>query len=380
VDIALVTVLAYVAIHFLRRASAHLALVGIGIVGGLYLLARLIGLTLTAWIFQGFFAAFLLLIVVIFQTDLRRAFERIAIWGLRRVPQTPPVETSAQLVSAVAKLAATRRGALIVIPGHDPLDRHLKGGIALDGRLSEPLLLSLFDPHSPGHDGAVLLDGEWLRRFALHLPLSGDSVQIGAHGTRHASALGLAECTDALCIVVSEEYGTVSVARAGKLLQLSTPAALTQVLAEFRQETLEGTSDPVPQGSPFSRLRVLSRVQVSWKIGAAALATSIGLWLVVIPGSEVGEARFEVRVAVINVPPGFEVDRIEPAEITIVATGLRRDLLFLSEDAFRVEVDADLVRYDRRTFRIGPESVLHPPALQIRSIQPDRLRLVVHKN
>src|SRR5262245_61437702 len=183
--------LAYAAIDWLRRARADLALVGIGILGIIYLLARQLGLGLTAWIFQGFFAVFLILIVVLFQADLRQGFERIALWGLRRNRSAlPAADSNAQLVSAVAKLAATRRGALIVLPGRDPVERHLQGGIGLDGRLSEPLLLSLFDPHSPGHDGAVLVDRDLVRRFAVHLPLSADRSQLGMLGTRHAAALG----------------------------------------------------------------------------------------------------------------------------------------------------------------------------------------------
>ncbi|HEU4638045.1 MAG TPA: diadenylate cyclase, partial [Candidatus Binatia bacterium] len=104
----------------------------------------------------GFFAIFLIMIVVIFQEELRQLFERIAVWSLarKRIP-TLGSSTSDVLVRTVADLAKEHVGALIVIRGNDPLERHITGGIPLDGKVSAPLLKSIFDPHSPGHDGAV---------------------------------------------------------------------------------------------------------------------------------------------------------------------------------------------------------------------------------
>jgi diadenylate cyclase len=369
IDILLVAALAYAAIEWLRRARADLALVGIGILGIVYLLARQLGLGLTAWIFQGFFAVFLILIVVIFQADLRQGFERIALWGLRRNRvATPPADATAQLASATAKLAATRRGALLVLPGRDPVERHLQGGIPLEGRLSEPLLLSLFDPHSPGHDGAVLLDRDVIRRFAVHLPLSADRAQLGLLGTRHAAALGLAERTDALCIVVSEEQGTVSVARDGRLRTLGTPAELASVLADFRAERLEPAQ---PERTPLEHLRA------NWRVASAALATSLSLWLVMITGSEVAEQRLSLPVVIKNLPAGYALERVEPPAVDAVISGLRRDLFFVPDDALRVEVDALLVQLGRRTFDISPESVVHPSGVQVKSVEPGRLKLFI---
>src|SRR5690606_23301634 len=122
------------------------------IAAGLYFAARWLGLQMTVWILQGFFAVGVLVLVVVFQEDLRRALDQLAVWGLRRKPQSAPPDAVDVLTRTVRRLAATRTGALIVIPGREPLDRHVDGGVELGGRLSEPLLLSIFDPHSPGHD------------------------------------------------------------------------------------------------------------------------------------------------------------------------------------------------------------------------------------
>src|SRR5262249_56151173 len=121
--------------------------------------------------------------------------------------------------------AAAGLGALFVLPRPEPIEGHVGGAIPLGGRISEPLLLSIFDASSPGHDGAVILRGSQLERFAVHLPLSVNRAALGAGGTRHAAALGLSERCDATCIVVSEERGTVSVARDGAIRLLARPPA-----------------------------------------------------------------------------------------------------------------------------------------------------------
>jgi len=244
-DVLAVAAMLWALIVWLRHARARLALVGLVFVGALYTLARLVGFTLTAWIFQGFFAVLVFIVVVVFQEDLRRLFEQIAVFSLRRRTTLPTVTAMDVLVRSVARMAASRTGALIVLPGRRPLDRHLEGGIELDARISEPLLLSLFDASSPGHDGAIIVRGGTVTRFAVHLPLSTNQQQIGPAGTRHAAALGLSERADCLCIVVSEERGTVSVARDGELRRLEDPQKLAAELEGYARAIAAG-----PTGGP----------------------------------------------------------------------------------------------------------------------------------
>src|SRR5262245_46451357 len=166
---------------------------------------------MTGWVFQGSFAMFVMLIVIVFRDALRQFVDPIAVWSLarKRLPALGS-HTSDILVRTLSDLAKEHGGALMVIRGNDPLEQDITGGIPLDGKLSGPLLKSIFDPHSPGHDGAVLVEQDSITRFAAHLPLSKNLTQLTNVGTRHSAALGLAELTDALCIVVSEERGTIS--------------------------------------------------------------------------------------------------------------------------------------------------------------------------
>lgn len=372
-DIGLVSALAYAVIVWMRGGRAHLALLGIGILGCVYLLADQLGLTLMAWLFQAFFAVFLIMLVVVFQRELRQAFERIAVWGLRgtRIEEGSPglVDT---LVTTVSDLAAAHRGALIVLPGRDPIERHVEGGIALGGRVSEPLLLSLFDPGSAGHDGAVVIDGDTVGRFAVHLPLSSDQQQLERKGTRHAAALGLAERTDCLCLVVSEETGRISLAREGRLRPISETSALA---AELRGFLRPGTvRSERPWATP------LHHVAGNWRELCAAVALSSVLWVLVVPGSDVAERTVSVRVSVENLPAGYELESLDPDKVSATVSGLRRDLFLLDPDQIHVVVDGFLVGLGRRTFELSPQLVRHPPELVVNEVSPAELRLSIKKS
>ena len=169
VDVLVVAALVWLALRYLRRTRAGPALLGLAMLGGVYLVANWFSLELTAALFQAFFAVLVLVMVVVFQDDLRRFFEQIGALGSRRRNREQRAPDSLDVVArAVARLAASHTGALIVIAGREPMERHLEGGIALAGRLSEPLLLSLFDTSSPGHDGAAILRGALVERFATH--------------------------------------------------------------------------------------------------------------------------------------------------------------------------------------------------------------------
>jgi uncharacterized protein (TIGR00159 family) len=360
IDVVIVAALLWAGIVWLRRTRARLAMLGIGIIGGVYLVASRLGLQLTAWILQGFVAVFVFVVVVVFQDDLRRLFEQIAVWGLRRRATALPPQDIEILARTVARMARSRTGALIVLPGLDPLDRHLEGGIELGARLSEPLLLSIFDTSSPGHDGAVLVEGDRTTQFAVHLPLSTDRGQLGQGGTRHAAGLGLSERTDALCVIVSEERGTVSIARDGLLRVLPQPEAIASELHSF----IAATS---PNQAPRARWRGFV---ARWREGLAGFALAVGIWALVIPGDGLVEVVRLVPVTVENLPPGYAVEEIDPPEVQVTLSGPRWEIYFTDPNAVRIRIDALLVQLGRRTFQIDPEQVERPEALRVLRTDP----------
>jgi uncharacterized protein (TIGR00159 family) len=368
-DVALVALLLWAAFSWLRRARSRIALAGAGIAMAVYWLARQLQLQMTVWILQGFFAALVLILVVVFQEDLRRLFEQLAAWGLRRKARPAPPDAVDALVRAVARLARERTGGLLVLPGREPLERHVEGGIALGGRLSEALLLSLCDPHSPGHDGAILVEGDRVARFAVHLPLSTDQAQLGPGGTRHAAGLGIAERTDALAVVISEERGTVSVARDGRLRLLSGPESLGPVVRRFLGDRGLEARTPPP------RLRAMAE---RWPEALLAVVASAGLWLLFVPGEAVGQFVRRVPVTVGSLPEGYALESVSPGEVEVLFEGRRRDLYLAGTQGrleVRVEPDARLIHLGRRGFRLGPHEVRHPPSLRALDVRPPEVRL-----
>ncbi|GIW39666.1 MAG: adenylate cyclase [Candidatus Binatia bacterium] len=369
-DILFVTFLLSSAIAWIRRTKAGLAATGILILGVVYLLARALGLQLTAWIFQGFFAVFVIMAVVIFQEELRQFFERLAVFGLGRESRPGASDPTDILVSCLSDFARDRIGALVVLPGKQPLARHIHGGIELHGFLSVPLLKSIFDPHSPGHDGAVIVEDGKVTLFATHLPLSHDTRQLEGVGTRHAAALGLAEKTDALCLVVSEERGQISVAHRGKLRRVAGPNELARVLAAFfaEQRPAERKTSWVRQALRQNTLEV-----------AVSFVLVVGLWYVLIPGSRTRQATFEVPVQVTNLPAEFDLAQVEPERVKVVLSGPARSFYLLDRDRLAVTVDATLAKVGRRTFRLAPENVERPASLVVEDIRPSSVRISVRR-
>jgi uncharacterized protein (TIGR00159 family) len=371
IDILFVAILLYTATAFLKQTRAAFIIRGIFILAAIYILARYLDLQLTAWIFQGFFAIFLIIIVVIFQEELRQIFERIAVWSLaRKSGRSLRSNTADILVGTVADLAKDKIGALIVIQGKDPIARHVMGGIELQGRISEPVLKSIFDPHSPGHDGAVIIENDHISLFAAHLPLSKDFQQLAHVGTRHSAALGMAELSDAFCIAVSEERGTISVARSGRLRQVENIQELSSLLQAFLQEKY-----PPPERRAIS----LSFLRENWPAKLVTLALAIGLWYVLVPGSSTIEAVYHLPVQVQNMPQEYRVEEVEPPTVTVVFSGPKRAFYFFDPSKLRVEIDASAAEAGRRIYRISEQNIRHPPNLTLQQISPQTARITVRK-
>ncbi len=373
IDIAVVALLLWGLVVWTRRA--RMALFGLAFLGIFYhLIAQQFKLQITTWIFQGFFAALVVVVVVVFQDDLRRLFEQIATLSLRRKAPRPDPSSLATLTRGLYQLAAKRRGALVVLPGREPIERHfLQHGVPLDAEISEELLDSLFDPGSAGHDGALVMQNNRIKVFGVHLPLSENGDELKGGGTRHAAALGLAERSDALCLVVSEERGTIGIAVRGRLEMLGNPTEPIKPgdLRDQIQDHLAHTGTQVKDHRV--EWRWLGRRLVE---GLLSLALALGAWLIFVP---VEKAVLQVRVEAENVPEGYALTAISPQEVEVEVAGPRRAMLLASNADFQVVIDADLVRLQRRTFEVSVQSVRHATGLEIKSIKPDKVKLTVQQ-
>lgn len=232
VDILLVSAFLYATLVWFKKTTSKSVLIGMATMAAVYFVARGLDMYLTSLAFQASFAVLLFGLVVVFQEDLRRFLERVASLRKVRLDRKPFVHVDFDvLVESVFKMADTKKGALIVMKAKEPLGRHLNGGISLNGHFSAPLIYSIFDSSTPGHDGAVVIEGTQVKQFAVHLPISQNTEAVAGRGTRHSAALGLSERSDALTIVVSEERGAVSISEAGTLIPMPTASDLRQRLS-----------------------------------------------------------------------------------------------------------------------------------------------------
>jgi uncharacterized protein (TIGR00159 family) len=370
IDIIVVATLLYTAVVWAQRTRAALVVRGILVFGGIYIIARYLDLQMTAWIFQGFFAIFLIIIVVIFQEELRRIFEQLAVWSFNFKKRPLRDEAGDVIARTLADLARNKTGALIVLRGKDPLERHITGGIPLDGKVSAPLLRSIFDPHSPGHDGAVLMENGQITRFAAHLPLSKDISQTAQVGTRHSAALGLAELCDALCLVVSEERGTISVARDGRLYPVDNLQQITRVIDAFLEAKF-----PTRVSKGYS----LEFFRQNWIAKAVSLSLAFGFWYILVPGSKTIRVNYKIPVSVEHLPPHLQVQEVQPAEVNATFNGPRRAFYLLDAAKIKVTVDGTLTELGRRTFTISEQNIRYPKDLTLEELSPSSIRVSIKK-
>jgi uncharacterized protein (TIGR00159 family) len=218
VDVLMVAVVVYNLLLLIRGTRAVQMLLGIGFLGGVYYLARLANLATLKAILESLLILVPIATIVLFQHEIRRAlasFGRNPLLGLSK--QQKAEASCNEIALAAGTLAARRIGALIVVQRLDRLRSFIENGIAIDAVVSYDLLINLFTPETPLHDGAVIVEEDRIAAAACFLPLSFNPELSTELGTRHRAALGISEETDAVAVVVSEETGVVSVALDGVL-------------------------------------------------------------------------------------------------------------------------------------------------------------------
>ena len=219
-DILLVAIVFYNILLLIRGTRAVQMLFGMLLVAGVYYVARIAGLPTLQTILETFLILLPFVVVVLFQQEIRKALARFGRNPLWRLTGNQKGENVFQdIVLAATYLSSRKIGALIVIERIEGLRSFSENGIALDANVSVDLLVNIFNPDSPLHDGAVIIQGEKIVAAACFLPLTLSAELSTEFGTRHRAALGITNETDALAVVVSEETGTISGAFDGRLVR-----------------------------------------------------------------------------------------------------------------------------------------------------------------
>jgi diadenylate cyclase len=217
-DIAVVAVLFYNLLLLIRGTRAVQMLTGIFLAAGIYYVAKLLHLRTLEAIIESVLIFLPFAAIVLFQQEIRRALAKFGRNPLLRFGGRPKLESALSSIALAASTLGSRRvGALIVLERREGLRNYVESGIAVDAVVSFDLLLNLFTPDTPLHDGAVVVQGDRIAAAACFLPLTSNPELSKEVGSRHRAALGISEETDAVAVVVSEETGKIALAVGGRL-------------------------------------------------------------------------------------------------------------------------------------------------------------------
>ena len=366
-DIAFMSLLIYALLVLFNRTKARFVLTGVIIISLVYLLARQFNLVLTTSVLQTFFAVIFIALIIIFQEEIRQFLEQIALWSLNPQLALEKSRGSSReeidvLVNTITDLAKERIGALIILPGKTTIESSIEGGKTLNGKLSEPLLKSLLDPHSIGHDGAIIIDNGDVVKFSCHLPLSKNFAMLMNRGTRHAAALGLSEQCDALCLVVSEEKGTISVARNGELREIGSEQ-LSLVLEKFYSEV-----NPIKK-----RRHWFTFFTKNYREKAIAIFMAVALWFVFVHESKLVYRTYNVPVKYTTLPSELKVEDIKPETVKVTFLGPRRAFYFFNEKEVELFLKIPEARKGIKTVNISESSLKFPKDISLENIEPRRV-------
>lgn len=236
IDLVLVTFLIYRALLLIKGTRAQAMLTGLFIIIVVYSVANYFELKTLSWILYQFLSSIIIILIVIFQDDIRRGLIKVGLGSIfKRQRQTSLTSDKVidDLTLAATRLSKDKVGALIVIKRDVGLDDFIEEAVSLDAIVNRKLILAIFDKNSALHDGAMIIENERIKAAGCVLPLSYNPDLDPNLGTRHRAGLGISERCDAIVVIVSEETGGITICRDGKLSRNLDPVMLRESLQRF---------------------------------------------------------------------------------------------------------------------------------------------------
>lgn len=241
VDIAFVSIILYRLLLIIKGTKAAHMLVGLGVLLIASFFSKYLQLYAMDWIIQSFWSQVVIALIILFQPEIRRALAQMGESSFfQNLTAAEELKSLEEIVKASVALANRKIGALIVIERDVSLKDYVEIGTPLDAKVSKELLLSLFHPTSPIHDGAIVIRGNRVVAAGCFLPITLGTEVSKALGTRHRAGIGITEETDAVAIIISEENGTISVSINGKLETHIDMGTLRDMLTDLFTESKKG--------------------------------------------------------------------------------------------------------------------------------------------
>jgi diadenylate cyclase len=255
-DISIAAVIIYQVLLLLRGTRAAQMLTGILLIVLLYVVSSILPLTTLHWMMNKFYSSFIILLIIVFQDDIRYVLSSMGRKPLIQSTETAPTNAMLDEVARAANTLASKRiGALIILERSIKLTRYVEAGIRLEARVSKEILVSIFHPSSPIHDGAVIIQKNRLSAAGCFLPLTRDESVDPNFGTRHRAAIGISQVSDAVVVLISEEGASAAVVVDGKVYRKTDARSLKDHLMELMpQAASERTGDIPPLVKAWQRL------------------------------------------------------------------------------------------------------------------------------
>ncbi len=341
-----------------RGTRSIRAMVSIALLWIFYRVAMAMGLILTSWAIQGVTALAALIIVIVFRSEFRTVFQAATfkniLWGIPRQAVNTPVD---MVAAAAFHLAREHIGALIVIPGRQSLEGLIQNGIPWQGLLSREMLVSIFWHGTPVHDGAVVVQGEFVHEVGAILPLSDRKDLPSYYGTRHRAAAGLTEQNDALVLVVSEERGDVVAVKGARFQEVGQEETLRRVITDHLGAE--------PAGEGAARREAL-------RLGAAAALCLVfvsAVWFTIARGRDT-LINLRVPVEFLNRKPDMDLQQTSTGTVDLQLGGSEILMKSLRAEQVRVRLDLSSAEPGLNSLQIRPENVTLPPGILLRKIEP----------
>jgi len=364
-DILILTYIFYRLYLWLRKKKALRMILAILALPLFYILARWVDLPLSVWGLQNLWPVILIVLVVIFQEEIREVLGNVSLpsffFGRSERLTSEAID---KIVEAAFQMAERRIGGLIVLQKKDDLDELIHEKTPLDAEINEDLLISIFNPQSPLHDGAVILLGDRIRHAAALLPLCKSISLPKEWGTRHRAGVGITEISDAECIIISEERREVLLASKGTLKKKEKREDLKQSLVHVApvQEKKDGENvwpkklfEDLPQKALFLFLVCL-------------------LWVFVI-GIRQGEVGFNIPIEYYSVPQNLVIAGEPPKEVNVRLKGSQRLLSSLKPDQIRVRVDLSNAHKGSNQISLSETNIDRDPGISVANFYPRNIRL-----
>jgi uncharacterized protein (TIGR00159 family) len=359
IDIAFISYILFRLYILFRGTYVSRVIAGLAVIWCVQEVAQYLGLIVTSWIMQDIIAVAALIIIIIFRNEIRSVLQaknlRAIFWSVPDKAEETPLEVT---VESVFRLARHKTGALIVFPGKEDLDDIVRGGIELNGDVSKEIITTIFKTQSSVHDGAVVIRKGRVYKMGTILPLSHQEDLPSHYGTRHRAALGLAEVSDALVIVVSEERGEISVAQDGRMTDIKDRFVLSG--------QLERHLGILPQaGSEQSEARRLHTM-------AAALVSVLfvtAVWFSFSRGFE-SIMTMEIPVEFTKRAPRMEILETSVNTVNLKLSGSGSLIRATRPEQVHVKLDLENAVAGRNTYTITQDNVSLPPGVFLKEADP----------